>query len=71
MIGHTDNVGTDRYNLSLSKKRAKSVQSYLSKNGWKGKIKTEGLGEKQPVMSNATEAGRSQNRRCEIKILAD
>lgn len=71
VIGHTDNVGTDRYNLSLSKKRAKSVQSYLSKNGWKGKIKTEGLGEKQPVMSNATEAGRSQNRRCEIKILAD
>lgn len=71
VIGHTDNVGSNKYNLKLSKKRAKSVEAFLQKNGWKGQIKTEGLGETQPAASNATEAGRSKNRRSEIKILKD
>jgi outer membrane protein OmpA-like peptidoglycan-associated protein len=71
VIGHTDNVGSNKYNLKLSKKRAKSVEAFLQKNGWKGQIKTEGLGETQPAESNETEAGRSKNRRSEIKILKD
>ena len=71
VIGHTDNVGSDGYNLKLSKRRSKSVKTYLTKNSWKGSIATEGLGEKKPIATNTTELGRSKNRRCEMIILKD
>jgi outer membrane protein OmpA-like peptidoglycan-associated protein len=69
VIGHTDHMGSEAYNLKLSKRRAKAVKSYLSSKNWKGSITTEGMGESKPAASNATEAGRSKNRRCEIVLL--
>lgn len=71
VIGHTDNVGSDAYNLKLSKRRSKSVKTYLTKNSWKGVITTDGLGEKKPIATNSTDLGRSKNRRCEMIILKD
>lgn len=71
VIGHTDHMGSEAYNLKLSKRRAKAVKSYLSSKNWKGSITTEGMGESKPAASNATEVGRSKNRRCEIVLFKD
>lgn len=68
IYGHTDSTGSDSYNLDLSDKRAASVANYLSARGVGQKIITTGLGESQPIASNASEEGRAQNRRVEIKI---
>lgn len=70
VMGHTDNVGSDAYNLTLSKNRAKSVVSYLTENGIdSSRITSEGYGSKQPVADNSTEAGRAKNRRTEFQIV--
>lgn len=67
VIGHTDNIGTESYNLELSKKRADAVKGWLVKNGVSdNRITIKGMGEAQPVASNDTIAGRAQNRRVEI-----
>jgi outer membrane protein OmpA-like peptidoglycan-associated protein len=50
-------------------KRAKEVRDFLEKNGVKkGFIKVAGMGEKEPIATNKTEAGRAKNRRCEFII---
>ena len=68
--GHTDHVGTEKYNLELSTKRALEVQSYLiSKGIQEERLKSKGYGYSQAVGSNETEEGRSLNRRTEIKVL--
>ncbi|MCH2197924.1 MAG: OmpA family protein [Flavobacteriales bacterium] len=68
--GHTDNVGSDEDNQSLSERRAASVVSYLiSKGIAQDRLTSAGYGETQPVASNETDAGRAQNRRTEMKIL--
>lgn len=70
VYGHTDSVGSDAYNLTLSKNRAESVAGYLATHGVaRARIGTQGFGESQPVSSNDTEAGRQQNRRVEIKLV--
>lgn len=70
--GHTDNVGTNAYNLELSRKRAKSVVDYLTENGISNERLTyKGYGEEQPVDTNETEEGRANNRRTEIKIISN
>lgn len=70
--GHTDNSGTDAYNMKLSKKRAASVASFLQSNGIKGsRITTKGYGETAPNYSNENEDTRSQNRRVEFLITAN
>lgn len=70
--GHTDNIGSKSYNLSLSEKRADSVKSYLVSQGISGaRISTEGLGFEFPVASNNTDEGRQQNRRVEIILPQD
>ena len=67
--GHTDSVGSDAYNLELSRRRAEAVRDLLIQSGISGeRIVAQGLGESYPVASNATEAGRLQNRRVEIII---
>jgi OmpA-OmpF porin, OOP family len=67
--GHTDSVGSDAYNDKLSQRRAESVAAFLVRQGVAaGKIKAEGLGERQPVADNATDSGRAQNRRVEIVV---
>jgi OOP family OmpA-OmpF porin len=65
--GHTDSVGSDTYNLGLSERRAASVKAYLVARGIApDRIAVRGLGSSDPVASNATPAGRAQNRRVEI-----
>ncbi len=68
VVGFTDNIGSDEYNLRLSLQRAQSVADYLIyvegiKNG---RIKIEGKGKANPVADNSTEEGRAKNRRVEI-----
>ena len=66
--GHASEEGTEEYNMQLSKDRANSVKTYLVNSGVPAKrISTKGYGETRPIASNATEEGRSQNRRVEIK----
>jgi outer membrane protein OmpA-like peptidoglycan-associated protein len=70
--GHTDNTGTDKYNMNLSQKRASNVASYLKDQGVKsGRISTEGYGEDQPLASNESAEGRQNNRRVEVAIYAN
>lgn len=69
VAGHTDNVGSDSYNQTLSEKRAQAVVTKLISNGVNAdRLYQYGRGESQPIASNATENGRAQNRRVEIKI---
>ena len=67
--GHTDSVGTERYNQGLSNRRANSVKSYFVKKGVdSNRITAIGYGESQPRADNATAEGRKLNRRVEIKF---
>ncbi|MDZ4729884.1 MAG: OmpA family protein [Xanthomonadales bacterium] len=67
--GHTDNVGSDTSNQSLSERRAESVKSYLLQQGiGTQRLSSTGKGEGQPIGDNNTETGRQQNRRVEIII---
>ncbi|MEZ5573975.1 MAG: OmpA family protein [Halioglobus sp.] len=67
--GHTDSVGSESYNLGLSKRRAEAVASYLQSQGVNvaGRFTVNGYGESQPVASNDTAEGRAQNRRVEVR----
>jgi outer membrane protein OmpA-like peptidoglycan-associated protein len=68
--GHTDSVGEDAYNLSLSQRRAASVGQYLITSGiMNQRVMTQGFGESRPIASNDTEQGRQQNRRVELRII--
>lgn len=68
--GHTDNVGKDTDNLTLSQKRAAAVVAYLvAKGANAANIKAIGYGETKPILSNDTEENRQLNRRIEMKIL--
>lgn len=70
--GHTDNTGSDDYNMELSRKRAYSVEDFLTVNGVaKNRMEISAYGEMQPTTSNDTEAGRQQNRRVEVAIYAN
>ncbi len=69
VMGHTDSTGSDAYNLDLSRRRADSVANYLISRGVAAaRVERIGYGEQHPVADNTTEAGRSQNRRVEIRI---
>lgn len=70
--GHTDNKGSDKYNKSLSERRAKAVANFLKSNNIDSKrLTTKGFGEDMPVASNDTEEGRAKNRRVEFAITAN
>lgn len=72
IFGYTDSTGKPEYNLNLSKNRAKSVKAYLVSKGLVGeRIKTTGLGIADPIASNETTEGKSQNRRVEFAITAN
>jgi len=67
--GHTDNTGTVKHNLVLSKNRAKSVFEYLIDKGInKKRLSFKGYGSKIPIADNKTKKGKALNRRTEIKI---
>lgn len=70
--GHTDASGKEVYNQQLSLRRAKSVANVLLTVGMKQEnIQLQGLGSKEPVASNDTAAGRTENRRVSIVVSAD
>ncbi|MGI9544915.1 MAG: OmpA family protein, partial [Cyclobacteriaceae bacterium] len=70
--GHTDSIGPEGYNQSLSERRAKAVFDYLVQNGVAAnRVISRGFGEKNPVADNMYEDGRSKNRRVEFKILKE
>jgi outer membrane protein OmpA-like peptidoglycan-associated protein len=67
--GHTDNVGTDEINMTLSQKRAEAVRSYLLEQGLAdANVTAQGFGKSSPVADNSTPAGRQKNRRVEIVV---
>ena len=71
IVGHTDSVGTDAYNLALSERRAEAAAVYLAAQGVaRARLSSRGLGESEPVAPNDSDAGRSRNRRVEVAIYA-
>jgi outer membrane protein OmpA-like peptidoglycan-associated protein len=72
IFGYTDITGTAEYNLKLSRERAETVKNYLATKGLlAARMKTTGYGIADPIASNDTEEGRSQNRRVEFAITAN
>lgn len=72
VVGHTDSVGSEQYNLNLSLRRANAVGDYLIMRGVStSRMGTEGHGEMEPIASNDSAAGRAQNRRVEIFVVPD
>lgn len=72
IYGYTDITGSPEFNLTLSQKRAESVQNYLASKGLvASRFKTSGLGIAEPIATNDTPEGRSQNRRVEFAITAN
>lgn len=69
VVGHTDSTGPEVYNQKLSERRAIAVRDYLVGKGVPAdKIEAVGMGETQPVATNATREGRAQNRRVEVEL---
>lgn len=72
IVGHTDDTGSDSHNMDLSVRRAESVKSYIvADNVAASRLTTSGKGEAEPIADNTTTAGRAQNRRVEIVIVAN
>ncbi len=69
VLGHTDSDGSEEYNLNLSRQRAIAVANIVAAQGIDPRrFYIDGRGESSPIASNATEAGKAQNRRVEIRI---
>lgn len=69
IVGHTDSIGSENYNQTLSERRAQSVVAYLvDQNVNRVRLHASGRGESEPRATNSTEAGRQLNRRVEIFI---
>lgn len=72
IIGHTDDKGTEEYNLALSQKRAYAVKDFFVKNQIvQDRLFATGFGENQPVVKGDSEEARAKNRRVEIKLFDD
>lgn len=72
VVGHTDDDGATEYNQSLSERRAQAAADFIVANGVAGsRISTVGAGESEPIATNSTDAGRSQNRRVEVAIFSE
>lgn len=69
IVGHTDATGNDAANVQLSRDRANATRDYLASRGVStNRMTTDGRGEREPVASNDTDAGRARNRRVEIFV---
>ena len=69
IVGHTDSVGSEDYNLALSERRGRSVADFLvNRSAEPSRLVVEAMGESEPVASNASVAGRAANRRVEIVL---
>jgi outer membrane protein OmpA-like peptidoglycan-associated protein len=72
IYGYTDSTGSPEFNLTLSQKRAESVKNYLASKGLvNSRFKITGLGIADPIATNDTADGRTQNRRVEFAIMAN
>jgi len=72
VTGYTDKTGSEAHNRALSKARAEAVVQYLRDGGLEGEqFVAQGLGSADPVASNATAEGRSQNRRVDVRVVAE
>jgi OOP family OmpA-OmpF porin len=70
IVGHTSDEGADKYNKTLSEKRAKAVVEYLSSHGVDAaRMTSKGMGETRPIADNKTEEGKEMNRRVEFLIV--
>ena len=71
--GHTDSIGSEKYNQALSERRAAAVKDYIVKKGGAdgSRIKTVGYGESKPIADNKTKKGQFENRRVEVLILSE
>ena len=70
--GHTDNTGTAEINLKLSQGRADAVRNYLIQKGISAtRVTAKGYGDTQPVADNATDEGRTKNRRTEVTVVKE
>jgi outer membrane protein OmpA-like peptidoglycan-associated protein len=70
IAGHTDDIGKDADNLTLSRKRAEAVRAYVVTRGiGEGRMTFEGYGETKPLSANTTDDGRQRNRRVEFTIV--
>ena len=69
--GHTDNIGSDAFNVTLSKGRAESVRRYLmeAEPALSFKLEAHGYGESRPKEENNTKEGRMANRRVELRVI--
>lgn len=69
VIGHTDSIGSDAYNMALSERRAMAVRNFLVSEGVSSSIiDVSGMGKRDPVASNETAEGRALNRRVEVLV---
>lgn len=72
IAGHTDNVGSPAFNMTLSRQRAAAVREYLISKGVAGNLlTTTGYGQEQPIASNDDDAGRALNRRVDFRIVLE
>lgn len=70
VAGYTDSTGSRMYNQRLSQQRAMAVWQYLVMQGVKAnRVEAVGFGERDPIASNATQAGRAKNRRVELTLV--
>lgn len=70
VIGHTDAVGTDEYNIGLSQRRAKAIKDYFKSQGIEpDKLEIDFKGENQPADTNDTQEGKQRNRRVDFKFI--
>jgi OOP family OmpA-OmpF porin len=70
VAGHTDGRGSGAYNLDLSQRRAEAVRLHLIERGVANVLTARGYGEREPIADNMTEAGRAENRRVVLRMLA-
>lgn len=70
VIGHTDSIGDESFNMHISRRRAQSVADYLLQGGVRAdRIRVEGRGSSRPIADNGTRSGRAKNRRIELQLV--
>ncbi|MDX1518144.1 MAG: OmpA family protein [Woeseiaceae bacterium] len=70
IVGHSDSIGDERFNIHISRQRAQSVADYLLRGGVPAnRIAVESRGSSEPIANNDTRTGRAKNRRIELKLV--